>query len=97
MPISSPSNYLSLHVVPNAPRSSIVGRHGNAIKIKLHAPAVDNKANSELIRFLAEMLRVPASTLALVRGQKSREKTVSLSTLTTAQAETLLLDSVDTR
>ncbi len=83
--------YLTLHVVPNAPKSAVVGRHGNALKVKLHAPAVDNKANTELVRFLAEQLHLPAAAVTLVRGQKSREKTVALSTLTIAQAEAILL------
>ncbi|PAW76146.1 MAG: YggU family protein [Verrucomicrobia bacterium Tous-C9LFEB] len=88
--------YITLHVVPNAPKSAIVGRHGTAIKVKLHAPAVDNKANAELVRFLAEQLDLPASAVTLVRGQKSREKTVALSTLTVAQAEALLLGETKT-
>lgn len=85
------SQFITLHVVPNAPKSAVVGRHGTAIKVKLHAPAVDNKANTELLRFLAEQLDLPASAVTLVRGQKSREKTVSLATLTVAQAEAILL------
>lgn len=85
------SQYITLHVVPNAPKSVVVGRHGTALKVKLHAPAVDNKANTELVRFLAEQLDLPASAVTLVRGQKSREKTVALSTLTVAQAESILL------
>lgn len=88
---SAPSQHLNVHVVPNAPKSLVVGRHGNAIKIKLHAPAVDNKANAELVRFLAETLHLTPSSVEIVRGQKSREKTVSLASLTLSQAEALLL------
>lgn len=83
--------FITLHVVPNAPKSAVVGRHGTAIKVKLHAPAVDNKANTELLRFLAEQLNLPTSAVTLVRGQKSREKTVALASLTVAQAEAILL------
>lgn len=87
----TPLQHLTLHVVPNAPKSLVVGRHGTALKVKLHAPAVDNKANAELLRFLAEKLRLPSSAVTLVRGQKSREKTVALATLSVAQAEAILL------
>lgn len=90
---SSSSALLSLHVVPNAPKSIVVGRHGTAIKIKLHAPAVDNKANAELLRFIAEQLDLPKSAVSLVRGQKSREKTVSLTGLNQAEAEAKLITS----
>jgi len=47
---------LRVHVVPNAKIDQVVGEHGGAIKIKLRAPAVESKANSALIGFLAERL-----------------------------------------
>ena len=56
----------------------MVGEHGCAIKIKLRAPAVDGKANAALIKFLAERLKVPAGTIILVRGQKSRDKLIHI-------------------
>ena len=45
---------LNLHIQPNATRTEFVGLHGEAIKIRLHAPPVDGKANQELCRFLAD-------------------------------------------
>ena len=54
----------------------MVGEHGGAIKIKLRAPAVEGKANAALITFLAERLKVPARTIILLRGQKSRDKLI---------------------
>ena len=67
---------LRVHVVPNAKIDQVVGEHGGAIKIKLRAPAVESKANSALIGFLAERLNVPARTIVLLRGHKSRDKLV---------------------
>lgn len=90
---SSSPVLLTLHVVPNAPKSIVVGRHGTAIKVKLHAPAVDNKANTELVRFIAEQLHLPKSSVTLVRGHKSREKTVSFTGLSLAEAEAMLIST----
>ena len=47
---------LIVHVQPRAKRSEVVGRHGDAIKVRLAAPPVDGAANEELVRFLAEAL-----------------------------------------
>ena len=63
-----------IHIVPNAKVDKVVGGHGGAIKIKLRAPAVERKANTALITFLAERLKVPKLKIILLRGQKSRDK-----------------------
>jgi uncharacterized protein (TIGR00251 family) len=69
---------LRVHIVPNAKIDKMVGEHGGAIKIKLRAPAVEGKANAALISFLAERLKVPARTIVLMRGHKSRDKLVRI-------------------
>jgi uncharacterized protein (TIGR00251 family) len=55
-----------------------MGEHGLTIKIKLRAPAVEGKANVELCSFLAEELRIPKRSIALERGQKSRDKPIRI-------------------
>ena len=69
---------LVLHIQPRSARTEVVGRHGDAIKIRLHAAPVDGAANAELLRFLAERLGVPRSALRLVAGGSSRRKRVAL-------------------
>ncbi len=80
-----------IHVVPNAKIDNVVGEHGGAIKIKLRAPAVEGKANAALISFLADRLKVPARTIALVRGQKSRDKLVRIDGLSEQDVRERLL------
>jgi uncharacterized protein (TIGR00251 family) len=82
---------LRVHVVPNAKIDKVVGEHGGAIKIKLRTPAVEGKANAALINFLAERLKVPARTLVLVRGQKSRDKQVRIDGLSDEYVRRCLL------
>jgi uncharacterized protein len=79
---------LRVHVVPNAKSDSVVGEHGGAIKIKLRAPAVEEKANAALIRFLAEQLKLPRGAIVLERGHRSRDKLVRIDGLTPEDVRT---------
>lgn len=79
------------HIVPNARGDSIAGEHGGAIKIKLHAPAVEGKANAALRRFLSEQLKVAQRAIVLERGERSREKFVRIEGLSEADVRRRLL------
>jgi uncharacterized protein (TIGR00251 family) len=69
---------LTLHVQPNARRSEIAGLHGGALKVRIAAPAADNKANTELIGFLGKALGVPKSAVAIRHGATGRRKVVEI-------------------
>ena len=70
---------LSLHVQPNARRSEIAGPHGGALKVKIAAPATDDRANAELVEFLSETLAIPKSAITIRYGATSRRKLVEIS------------------
>ena len=70
---------LELHVQPGAKITAAVGEHGGRLKLKIAAPAVDNKANAHLLAWLAAQLGVPKSAVRLVRGEASRQKTAAVS------------------
>ncbi len=67
---------LELKIIPNAPRNEIVGWMGTALKVRVHAPALEGRANDELLDFLADQLRLPRRHFALLHGGKSRRKIV---------------------
>ena len=69
---------LRFHVVPNAKIDKVVGEHGNAIKIKLRAPAVEGKANAALRSFLAGKLEISEQQVVMEHGHKSREKVLRI-------------------
>ena len=69
---------LNLHIQPNAARTEFVGLHGDAIKVRLHAPPVDGKANQELCRFLADIFAVKRQSVILLSGETSRSKRVRI-------------------
>jgi uncharacterized protein (TIGR00251 family) len=65
---------IRVHVIPNAKIDKVAGEHGDAIKIKLRAPAIEGKANTALRKFLAEKLSIPQRAIVLERGERSRDK-----------------------
>ena len=69
---------LTLHVQPSAHASAISGRHGDALKVRIAAPAAENRANVALIELLSEALAVPPSAVRMTRGDKSRRKVVQI-------------------
>jgi len=71
---------LQLRVQPRAAQTRIVGRHGEAIKVQVHAPPVEGAANAAVIDLLAEALRVPRRAVRIVRGASSRDKLVEIET-----------------
>jgi len=81
---------LAVKAVPNAPRSEVVGWLGEALKIKIHAPALDGRANEALCEFLAAELGLPKRAVALAHGDKSRQKLVRISGLTLAEVSARL-------
>jgi len=70
---------LSVHVQPAAKRSEIVGLHGDALKVRLAAPAIDGCANAALVEFLAQRLGLARSLIQLKSGHRSRRKVLTLS------------------
>ena len=89
-PARVPACTLELKTIPNAPRDEIAGWLGAALKVKVHAPALDGRANDALLAFLAEKLGVPRRAVALVRGDKSRHKVVRIDGLTLAEVKARL-------
>jgi uncharacterized protein len=69
---------LTLHAQPGASKSEIVGPHGDALKVRIAAPAVDNKANAALIELLSETLGVSRSNISISRGATGRRKIVEV-------------------
>ncbi len=67
-----------VRVTPRASREAIEGEHQGALKVRLTAPPVEDRANEALRRLLAESLNVPVSAVRIVAGKKSRTKRVSV-------------------
>ena len=65
---------LSIHVQPGARRNEVAGAHGDSLKIRVQAPATEDRANEALIEFVAQRLGVARRDVTLASGARSREK-----------------------
>jgi uncharacterized protein (TIGR00251 family) len=73
---SDEGTLLEVVVQPKASRNEIVGIHRGSLKIRLTAPPVEGEANRECIKFLAKAFRIPKSSIEIIQGHKSRQKTL---------------------
>jgi uncharacterized protein (TIGR00251 family) len=80
----------AVRVIPRGSRNAIEGAYGEALKVRLTAPALENRANEALRRLLAECLNVPMAAVRIVAGEKSRTKRISISGITRGRTVELL-------
>ncbi len=69
---------LVCHLQPNASRSEFAGLHGDALKIRIQAPPVEGKANTELVKFLAKAFGVGKRDIDIISGELNRHKRVRI-------------------
>ena len=74
-------------VHPRAKKNAITGVLGDAIKLSLTAPPAQGRANDACIAFLAEVLRLPHSSVTIAAGQSSRNKVVRIVGMTVSALE----------
>lgn len=75
---------LHLKVVPGASRTQLAGVLGGALKLAVAAPPEAGRANAAVIAFLARLLNVRRSDIAIVRGASQPRKAVRVAGLTAA-------------
>jgi uncharacterized protein (TIGR00251 family) len=73
---------ISVYVQPRASKTEIAGMHGDALKIRITAPPVDNAANAALVEFIAWQLGIPKGSVRVAAGATSRRKTVEIAGVT---------------
>jgi uncharacterized protein len=67
-----------VRVVPRAGRTGVAGARGDALLIRVAAPPVEGAANDALLRFLANLFECPLGSVAIVGGEKSRDKRIAV-------------------
>ena len=83
---------IRVHVQPGAARTEVAGLHGASVKIRVAAPALEDRANAALVDYLAERFAVPRRCVTLVAGAKSREKRLEVRGSTCSPAAALGLE-----
>lgn len=78
LPITKHTKGLTFKVFvqPRSSKNQVIGLHGDALKIKLTAPPVNDAANRMCIQYLAKYLKVPMSSLTVISGHHSRTKQI---------------------
>jgi uncharacterized protein (TIGR00251 family) len=69
---------LRLRIQPRASREGIDGVREGRLRVRVSSPPVDGAANDRVIRVLAQVLDVPRSSITLTRGEKSRDKDLTV-------------------
>lgn len=79
----------AVRVLPRASRDAVEGEQGGALKVRLTAAPVENRANEALRRLLADRLKVPVSAVKIVAGGTSRNKRVAITSVSQEQVVAL--------
>jgi hypothetical protein len=81
---------LKVRVQPRASKDEVAGVIEGALKVRLQAPALEDRANEALCEFLAHLLKTPKSTVRILSGHRSRIKRVEVRGVTEQQVLALV-------
>ncbi len=81
----------SVRVQPRASKDEIAGEMGGALKVRLRAPAVEDRANEALVEFLAQLLKTPKAAVRILSGERSRTKRIEIRGVARQQILALLV------
>jgi len=85
---------LRIHVQPGAGRTAIVGRHGDALKVRVAAPPSGGRANEACADLVAEILGIKSSQVTLSGGESSRQKKLTVSGIEPDEVSRLLAEAM---
>lgn len=86
---------LRVRVTPGAPRSEIVGRLGDAWKLRVRSAPERGRANDDVVALLARVLGLEPRDVRVVAGGTSRDKVVELDGISPTEAERRLSSGKD--
>jgi hypothetical protein len=87
---SGDGTVLAVHVQPGAGRTEVVGRHGDALKIRIAAPPTGGRANDAVVELVAKEFALKKADVRITSGASSREKRVLLAGVQLRAAERVL-------
>ena len=79
---------VTFKIVPNSSKNEII-KTDDTIKIKITAQPVDGKAKKALIEFLSKQFKIPKTSIEILRGETSKEKTILFKTQDISKIEAL--------
>ena len=80
-----------IKIVPNSSKNDIV-LEDEFIKVKVTAQPIENKANKALIEYLSKKFKLPKTSIEIVKGDTSKEKTLLFKTTDSSKKETIITE-----
>ncbi len=77
----------AVKVHPRAKKDAVTGELGNGLKLSLTAPPAEGRANEACLKFVANLLKVPRSSVTIASGKASREKVIRVTGLSAKELE----------
>lgn len=71
---------VKLKISPNASKNEII-KTEDGVKVKITAQPVVGKANKCLIEFLSKTFKIPKTSIEIIKGETSKEKTLLIKIL----------------
>jgi len=78
---------IDVRLKPRASRCAIKVCGPGSVEVSVTSPPVDNRANEQLIEFLADVLGVGKTSLSIIKGGHSRNKIIDVAGLTETEIE----------
>ena len=70
---------LKIRISPNASKNQII-QDGDIIKLKVTAQPIENKANKAVVEYLSKLIKIPKTSITIVKGDTSKDKTLFINT-----------------
>lgn len=79
---------LNIRISPNSSKNQVIIEN-DIIKIKVTAQPIENKANKMLVEYLSKLLKVPKTSVSILKGETSKDKTILISTTDKEKQQTI--------
>ena len=79
---------LKLRISPNSSKNELF-IDGDIIKLKITAQPIENKANKAVVEYLSKLFKVPKSSISIVKGDTSKDKTIFLDKVSSEKTESI--------
>jgi len=89
------SAVLRLHVQPGAGRTAVVGRYGDALKVRVAAPPDGGRANEAVLKLVADIFATKSAAVTLLSGESSRSKRLAVADVDVEDIRRLLELALD--
>ncbi len=81
---------LNITVIPNSSKEGIFIQNGQ-IKVKVHAPPIEGKANESIEKLFSKTLKIPKSYIKIIKGINSKHKVLQIENITKEEFEKRIL------